>query len=168
MAHDCLSALGSNISSWKGGSYVFYCFSASFADSNQVWRHPGVKTALKWSISAIFTPKAAPVAPGDCFNCIKVDDWIPQVGDINKRVSILKFWSPMHELGTVPFFTWLSVVIYTPGSISFVTELFKGSKQDTLWNGDLWNLRICWLQVEEMNMIGASWMHEMALVQKSL
>ena len=43
----------------------------------------------------------------------------------------------MYGLGTVPFFTWFSTVIYTPGSISFVTELFKGSKQDTLWNGDL-------------------------------
>ena len=72
MAHDCLSALGSNISSWKGGSYVFYCFSASFADSNQVWRHPGVKTALKWSIFAIFTPKAAPVAPGFASNASKL------------------------------------------------------------------------------------------------
>ena len=102
-----------------------------------------------------------------CFECIKVDGWIPRVCGTNKRVPILKFQSPTNELRKVVIFYGSPLVVYTPGSIRFVPGVCKASKQDTPWTGDLEILKNQQLQIEEVTMIGAFQMHGTALIQKS-
>jgi hypothetical protein len=64
-------------------------------------------------------------------------------------------------------FVGVPLVIYTPGSISFVTEVFKCYEHDTAWSGDLSNSKIRRLQLKEVNMFGALQMRETAPVGKS-